>query len=169
MTDNYADLYWTFNAIYNDIERRNDLDPDKDLKSVVLCTGGDPAGMTPDEAKNDPDGKKFLPMLGWIKAYRVPIVMASGNFAETGRAIIDTIPQSLEGPDVPLIIVGAAKKLGERLPRSQGGPQLTIYAPREDVVAQSKINREIITEPGTSLGKLEFVLRYLEKIVSILT
>jgi hypothetical protein len=62
----------------------------------------------------------------------------------------------LEGPDVPIINVGGTTLLGDRWRKSQGGPQLTIYAPGEDVGVQGKLDGsdgESLIE-GTSVGKL---------------
>jgi hypothetical protein len=86
-----------------------------------------------------------------ILARGVPIVLASGN--ADGAPDISAAPQRFEGPDLPLINVGAATLDGDVWHKSQGGPQLTLYAPGKDVTAQSKKNGEVHDVAGTSFGK----------------
>lgn len=84
----------------------------------------------------------------------VPIVCAAGNYAnQQGRENIDTVPPLFQDEDTPLINVGAADYEGKRLAMSQGGNQVTIYAPGLDIVIPRKNDFETELQSGTSVGE----------------
>lgn len=84
----------------------------------------------------------------------VPFVCAAGNYRqEPGRDNIDTMPALFQDEDTPLINVGAADYEGKRARMSQGGNQLTIYAPGVDIAVPQKEDFQEGIASGTSLGQ----------------
>lgn len=80
----------------------------------------------------------------------VRIVLASGNNDQAPD--IDALPQLLSDEATPFIVVGAADYDGSRRAGSQGGDQLTIYAPGDICPLQSRIDFEEVNDSGTSIG-----------------
>jgi hypothetical protein len=126
----------------------------RNLRSVISLSTAmwRDEGFTRDQALVDPQGRYFNTLIDHVHSLGVPIVAASGNAATTRRSNIDGIPQVLEGPDVPIINVGGAEEDGSRHSDSQGGDQLSIYAPIT-AVTQTKEDGIRNPETGTSLGK----------------
>jgi hypothetical protein len=84
----------------------------------------------------------------------VPFVCAAGNHGdEPNRQNIDTVPGVLQDSETPIIVVGSAEYDGTRSDFSQGGDQLTIYAPGREVVVQSMTDFQSSIKSGTSYGK----------------
>lgn len=90
----------------------------------------------------------------------VIVVVAAGNHAKKTddngdlRPEIDTTPSIFEGPDYPLIVIGATDNTGEPADFSQGGDHLTIAAPGVDIECQGRtFSFKPPTRSGSSLGK----------------
>lgn len=83
----------------------------------------------------------------------VPFVICSGNiFEDDDGPEVDTYPALLEGPDMPLIVVGSVNHKGEMSEITQAGPHVNIYAVGEDIVCMPKEGDETMEEDGTSFG-----------------
>lgn len=150
-TDDYDDFADGFKAVQQDLKAH----PDRQHKSVVLTSRGTFPSYTPAEAKSNPWVQRtFGKTLKKLLDLGVPIVCASGNNTpkQPRAAVIDSLPMVLQADDMPIINVGAAQANGQRLAMSQDGPQVTIYAPGEQVKAQTKEDRNLLTQSGTSLG-----------------
>lgn len=88
----------------------------------------------------------------------VPFVCIAGNEAEDpGRESVDEYPALLEGPDLPLLVVGSANSTGERSQFSQGGPHVSIYAMGEDITClPAQAGGDLIDDSGTSFGMCQW-------------
>jgi hypothetical protein len=124
--------------------------------SVVLCAMRSPMEEKRRDILADPIRSRILDSFKAIGDLGAPIVYASGNAGdETERADVDWYPGILKDPDTPLILVGAAKRHGGREGDSQGGVQVTIHAPGENIAAPNKDSKTEIFD-GTSVGKRLF-------------
>lgn len=83
----------------------------------------------------------------------VPVVLSAGNGKTEGQLNVNDFPQFLEGPDLPLIIVGANDYDGKVSAFSQGGPHLTVLAPGEDIQAEDPVLPQKAGLQGTSFCK----------------
>jgi hypothetical protein len=91
-------------------------------------------------------------------ALGVPLVVAAGNEAdpvppEKGALLIDTFPSILKTPDLPIINVGASSRDRGRVPFSQYGPLLDVYALGYRIKAMTKVTKVDNIISGTSFGK----------------
>ena len=90
----------------------------------------------------------------------VIVVTAAGNDAEERdgnglqRSVIDLAPAAFEGPDYPLIVVGATDYTGKPAAFSQGGNHLTVLGPGVDVPTLDKASDAPLVQSGTSFRKL---------------
>ncbi|KAI4935539.1 uncharacterized protein J4E92_002830 [Alternaria infectoria] len=119
-------------------------------------------GYTREEAENDYRAKQEILWINQLFSYGVPVVLASGNEAETeGRKVIDHFPQVLETDDFPIINVGAATLAGKAAPFSQGlgtqqdpekRTQLTIYGVGVDVDVHDQYDGAATQDSGTSFA-----------------
>jgi len=119
-------------------------------------------GYTREEAENDYRAKRQILWIKQLFSYGVPVVLASGNEAETeGRKVIDNFPQVLETDDFPIINVGAATLAGKAAPFSQGlgtqqdpekRTQLTIYGVGVDVDVHDQYDGAATQDSGTSFA-----------------
>jgi len=132
-------------------------DKDRALSSVVVVSQAITGSTTREQALQTKQGKDFLSAINDIIGLGTPIVLAAGNERdeELGtREDIDLLPQILEHPDTtPITNVGATKLAGDRVEDSQGGPQLSIYAPGDRVFSLTRDSRSQ-TFQGTSVGEL---------------
>ncbi|KAI4646602.1 hypothetical protein J4E93_004823 [Alternaria ventricosa] len=130
-------------------------DKDRALSSVVVVSQAITGSTTREQALQTKQGKDLLSAIDDIIGLGTPIVLAAGNERdeELGtREDIDLLPQVLEHPDMtPIINVGAAKISGDRVEDSQGGPQLSIYAPGDRVFSLTRDSRSQ-TFQGTSVA-----------------
>ena len=91
----------------------------------------------------------------------VIVVASAGNHAkENGsdgkpRVNIDTAPTVFEGPDYPIIAIGATDFTGMPTDFSQGGDHLTILGPGKDINCQDKATKAPLVVSGTSFCKSE--------------
>ena len=139
-----------FDAIIDDIENH----PDRAHKSVVLVTAGNENQQTQADLADQYIQEVYLPRLQELFRLGIPVVCAAGNEAEEqGRPNIDTLPAFLESEDTPLINLGATANNGNRIPMSQDGDLVTIYAPGDQVEGQSTTDMFGGVTSGTSLGE----------------
>jgi hypothetical protein len=149
------------NLILDDIRAR----PGREHRSVVVVSGGwyEPDKKTYEKVKNDHGlqvmyGNDIRALL----ELGVPIVCATGNDAQKpGRETIDSLPALFADETTPIINVGAVDSNGERAPFSQGGGQVTIYAPGVDIEILYKYDDQQKIEFGTSLGKRSLIFSCL--------
>jgi hypothetical protein len=129
--------------------------PGRERQSVVLLPGGSKDQITPDEANRDADLKKiFKAGIDQLLELGVPFVCAAGNFGESpNRDTIDTAPAVFQSTETPIIVVGSAENDGSQSSFSQGGSQLTIYAPGREIEVQSLVDFQPTKKSGTSYGK----------------
>lgn len=91
-----------------------------------------------------------------LLANDVIVVTAAGNDAKEKdvngnlRVNVDTAPAVFEGPDYPLIVVGATDFTGTPAGYSQLGDHVTILGPGSKILCQDKALNAPITESGTS-------------------
>jgi hypothetical protein len=141
--------------------------PERAHQSVIVAsTGWDEPGFdTYEKVKQDQECQKMYALdIRKILSLGVPIVCAAGNYAERpGRGNIDSLPMLFSDETTPIINVGAADYNGQRAPFSQGGSQVTIYAPGVDIEVPFKIDHQTKTVPGTSVGKYFGSLPFLLK------
>ncbi|CAN9415232.1 unnamed protein product [Alternaria alternata] len=90
-------------------------------------------------------------------ALGVPLVVAAGNEADPeppkkGALLIDTFPGILKTPDLPIINVGASNRDRGRIPFSQYGPLVDVYALGYRIRAMTKVTKVDATVSGTSFA-----------------
>ncbi|KAF2821808.1 hypothetical protein CC86DRAFT_100900 [Ophiobolus disseminans] len=130
--------------------------PGRQHKSIVMSAIGWKDALfggrdTPEEVRDAWDLQvRFGNLYKDIINLGVPVVCAAGN--EEGQTVINSLPQLFESDDIPLIVVGAAESDGSRIPDSQGGDQLTVYAPGSNAPMQSKTDDGHFINGGTSLA-----------------
>ncbi|KAI4678050.1 uncharacterized protein J4E88_006568 [Alternaria novae-zelandiae] len=162
------DIHNGFERIVADVIRRRRKIPG--FQAVVVMSSGTERavgdngykGYTREEAENDYRAKQQIRWIKQVFSYGVPVVLASGNEAETeGRKVIDHFPQVLETDDFPIINVGAATLAGKAAPFSQGlgtqqdpekRTQLTIYGVGVDVDVHDQYDGAATQDSGTSLA-----------------
>jgi hypothetical protein len=132
--------------------------PGRERRSVVLTATGSQDPLTYEDAKKDRRFQKwFVEGIKELHDLGVPFVCAAGNNANGAqRQNIDTAPAVFGDNDIPIIVVGAANYKGERVGMSQRGNQLTIYAPGQDVLVQTREDfngNKDAPMTGTSVGK----------------
>lgn len=151
MTYSEVDFLHAFNLISDDLKAH----PERQDRSVVLMASGSAEHDTYDNVKGNKEWQENYEFpIRKILTMGVPIVLAAGNYGkEPSRHNIDSRPQIYQSEDMPLINVGAANYDGDRIPMSQMGPLLTVYAPGENVEGLSKNDFNSKTETGTSVGK----------------
>jgi hypothetical protein len=128
-------------------------------RAVVLLTIGDPGPSAPD-ARDRPGSaaQRHDRAIGALMSLGVPVIAPSGNDRDGNlRTNVDFWPSMWASPTYPLIVVGETDQDGFRMPRSQGGLQVTTSAPTENAIC---LNRDGTTEggSGTSLGKCSIIL-----------
>lgn len=86
----------------------------------------------------------------------VPVFVSAGNSAQIYdddgnlRPNVDTSPANFEGPDYPLIVVGATDFTGTPAPFSQAGDHVQVWAPGVGIQAQDKDSDNALTKGGIS-------------------
>ncbi|KAH7392248.1 peptidase S8/S53 domain-containing protein [Phaeosphaeria sp. MPI-PUGE-AT-0046c] len=154
MTFDSLDFSAAISMVLDDLE----ANPGREHRSVISFAGGwgevDRDANTYEKLKNDDVlQREFGYTLRRIMNLGVPIVCASGNYGEKqGRENIDTLPALFQDEDTPLINVGAADYEGKRAPSSQGGSQLTLYAPGVDIIIPQNTDFQSRKGSGTSLA-----------------
>jgi len=144
--DEFADALW---KIQQDITG----DPGREHKSVIVtAVGWLEFGKNTYESVRDAYDlqEKYANELRDVMDMGIPIVCAAGN---SGQRDIDNVPQLFADERTPLIVVGAAEFDGSRAEFSQGGNQLTVYAPGGKSPLQSTKDETERESAGTSVGK----------------
>lgn len=158
MTEYEDDVHKALALVYKDIKDN----PGRERQSVVLATIGSPDPLTYEEAKEDRYQEWYAKGIKRLHEMGVPFVCAAGNHGNNAqRQNIDTAPAILEDNGNPIIVVGAADYKGERVKISQVGSQLTIYAPGQDVLVQTRRDFNVnadVPVTGTSFGKQTHIL-----------
>lgn len=153
MSLDFEDITNSFKLVLQDLK----ANPDHARQSVVVVARGwqeDGKKTYADVIKDDVFVNLHAGSLRQILGLGVPVVCAAGNYAEQqGRQDIDTLPMLFQYDATPLINVGAANYDGSRRAASQGGSQLTLYAPGQDVEVPQRIDFQSQLESGTSMGE----------------
>ncbi|KAF2870209.1 peptidase S8/S53 domain-containing protein [Massariosphaeria phaeospora] len=142
--ENLDDVGPVFGKVHADLVKNKD----RQGKSIVLCATHDPYPLI-DPNDWPVDDEEVLEWVQWkeetkkwldkIMNMGVPIVVPAGNEAlQPERAKVDFWPSSFSSDDFPLIVVGATDADNVRYAKSQTGPQVTAYAPGQNVVTFNK-------------------------------
>ncbi len=153
-TMDLAEQAIVFEIIWKDIQSKG-----REQRSVVTMSIGssipvDPNNLSPLRQKQKDTIKVLLDN-------NVPVVLSSGNDARevdkdgNKRTKIDLAPAIFEGPDFPLIVVGATDNTGQTASFSQGGDHLTMSAPGVNVRCQYRDNDDPYSRSGTSYGRFK--------------
>jgi subtilisin family serine protease len=122
---------------------------DRHSKTVIISS----LGLSNQAA----DADLMVPLFKRLFDMGIPFVSSAGNLGELIPEI-NKLPKTLEGPDMPIIVVGAADNNRNKAPYSQIGPHLTLYAPGGlkgfQLQGQSKENKVERSDSGTSFGTL---------------
>jgi hypothetical protein len=132
--------------------------PGRELKSVVQTSRSMGYNWVADDLKKFDvyDDQLYNKPIRDLFNLGVPLIVASGNKADKGQGalLIDTFPGILKTPDLPIINVGAVGRARERIPFSQYGPLVDVYALGANLKAQTKVNKvEAPHIDGTSFGE----------------
>jgi hypothetical protein len=153
MSTDAEDITNSFYLVLQDLK----ANPGRAHRSVVVVSRGweeDGKKTYAEVIKDDAFVARHAGSLRQILGLGVPVVCAAGNSAdESGRQNIDALPMLFQDDATPLINVGAANYDGSRRAKSQGGSQLTLYAPGEDIEVPQKTDFVSQTESGTSMGE----------------
>jgi hypothetical protein len=115
-------------------------------------------------SNNEGDANLMRPIFEKLFEMGIPFISSAGNTAPL-IPDISKLPKLLEGPEMPIINVGAVDRLRQKALYSQAGPHLTLYAPGgfkkgdectedgECIKGQSKDDTVEREDAGTSFGK----------------
>lgn len=136
------------------LEDLSEFHPERAGKSVVMMSMviAEEIFSSPEEARKDVLGIQFTDLFNDIMDLGVPIVVSAGNYGDKGRKDIDNVPPILEGPDLPLMVIGGATESGERAPFSQEGNQVALYGPGVNVKCRAKDGSTQDDGGGTSVA-----------------
>jgi hypothetical protein len=128
--------------------------PERAHRSVILIASGSEEKWTYADVKADRWSQNvYEPGLRELSSLGVPIVCAAGNEAnDPARQNIDSLPAAYQDDDTPIINVAAAAFDGNRLSMSQHGPQLTMYAPGDQLESQPVDDITVGRNSGSSVG-----------------
>lgn len=143
------DIPGAFELVKADLAVHEDRKP----KSVVVIAKGwnEDGANTYDLLKKKDDLQVYGDSLRDLLKLGVPVVCAAGNDAQIrGSEDIDHLPALFQDEDTPIINVGAAGYDGKRASFSQGGSQLTIYAPGIDLEIPTSTDFNFKIVSGTS-------------------
>lgn len=139
-----SDFIQGLEAVANDLAGKTE----RHGKTVVISSLG--------FSNNVGDGNLMRPIFERLFEWGVPFISSSGN---TGVFIpdINRLPKTLEGPDMPIINVGAVDNQRKKADYSQAGPHLTLYAPgglpASKLTGQSRDDKTEREDKGTSFCK----------------
>ena len=123
--------------------------PERRKKSVVSTT------LTFPEDWDDGEIAHFRNLLENLFAQDIPFICIAGNdddyydddddgddnedddvgdLALSDSGDVDEYPGLMEGPDLPLIVVGSVNSTGHRSTWSKGGPHVTLHAVGQDIL-----------------------------------
>lgn len=132
---------------------RDDIkaNPERRKKSVISMA------LTMGQDWEAPEIRSVSNFLRQLFDMDVPFVCISGNIEdESDDTDVDEWPALLEGPDMPLIVVGSVNSDGERSDFSQAGLHVTTHALGEDIQCLPRDGEVPIEEDGTSYGIFSF-------------
>ncbi|KAF5716253.1 peptidase S8 S53 domain-containing protein [Fusarium globosum] len=122
--------------------------PERQKKSVVTMSLT--LGQDWEEDDNLPD---FTELFQKLFAMDVPLVCISGNIEEGfEEPEVDEYPPLMEGPDLPLIVVGSVDSTGNRSEFSKGGPHVTLHAVGDPIECLPRDSKDPVERAGTSYG-----------------
>ncbi|MCJ1373008.1 hypothetical protein MMC20_004234 [Loxospora ochrophaea] len=138
-----SDLLTVLDQVYLDIHTKN-----RSAKATVnLSWGVSPPTIAIQNAYTD----IVKPQIQRLFDNDVVVVASAGNAAlEEGRSSVDTLPQTWASDDFPLIVVGNVNNLGEKYVTSQGGSQVSIWAPGVSVTCAAGTGTGTQQRTGTS-------------------
>lgn len=147
-----------YDLIAQDIEAKN-----RKKKSVVTLSSG--SAFPVDLNRLRTSERQRRDDIKYLLDNDVIFVTSAGNDAKKKdrdgnlRQNIDRTPAIFEGPDYPMIVVGASDFTGAVADFSQGGDHLTILAPGKGIKCQKKNYLIPATADGTSYCKSNASLR----------
>ncbi|VTT64489.1 unnamed protein product [Fusarium fujikuroi] len=122
--------------------------PERQKNSVVTMSLT--LGQDWEEDDNLPD---FTELFQKLFAMDVPLVCISGNIEEGfEEPEVDEYPPLMEGPDLPLIVVGSVDSTGNRSEFSKGGPHVTLHAVGDPIECLPRDSKDPVERAGTSYG-----------------
>ncbi|RKL50662.1 hypothetical protein BFJ72_g115 [Fusarium proliferatum] len=122
--------------------------PERQKKSVVTMSLT--LGQDWEEDDNLPDLTELFQRLF---AMDVPLVCISGNIEEGfEEPEVEEYPPLMEGPDLPLIVVGSVDSTGNRSEFSKGGPHVTLHAVGDPIECLPRDSKDPVERAGTSYG-----------------
>ncbi|QGI63879.1 hypothetical protein CEK27_007850 [Fusarium fujikuroi] len=93
----------------------------------------------------------FTELFQKLFAMDVPLVCISGNIEEGfEEPEVDEYPPLMEGPDLPLIVVGSVDSTGNRSEFSKGGPHVTLHAVGDPIECLPRDSKDPVERAGTS-------------------
>lgn len=146
------DIVYAFDRVYSDIKAKH-----REARSVVVFAGTtkeseDPSMIVADTQLNSIKSCMF----DLMNELATVVVVPSGNMAERPgprREFVDTVPGLWATPQFPLIVVGAVNHLQGKAWFSQMGPQVTVWAPGEDIICwHGDISARYVYDSGTSFA-----------------
>ncbi|KAF5024502.1 hypothetical protein F66182_3442 [Fusarium sp. NRRL 66182] len=137
-----TELYQALGLIITNI----DQNPERRKKSVVTMS------VTFGNDWDDDDIQKIKSRFEELFARDVPFVTIADNiYSEKDSKEVDAYPSVMEGPDLPLIVVGSVNRAGEMSEFSKAGPHVNIWAVGEEVLCLPKEEgRKPMLVDGTS-------------------
>ncbi|KAF5549796.1 subtilisin [Fusarium mexicanum] len=99
----------------------------------------------------DDNLKDFTKLFQYLFDMDVPLVCISGNFEEGfEEPDVDEYPPLMEGPDLPLIVVGSVDSAGKLSEFSKGGPHVTLHAVGDSIECLPRDSKDPVERAGTS-------------------
>jgi hypothetical protein len=129
--------------IYQDIRAR----PERRKKSVISMS------LWLEPGWSDPNAVNLLhDLIKRLLDMDIPMFVLAGNFAtDPQRTDVDTYPAVFAAPDYPLVVVGSTDHGGARSSFSQGGLQVTLHAPGNQITCMLRDgNSPATNKNGTS-------------------
>ncbi|KAI3576233.1 peptidase S8/S53 domain-containing protein [Fusarium oxysporum f. sp. albedinis] len=137
--------------------------PERRKKSVVTMS------LTMGQGWEDDNLRDFRKLFQGLFAKYVPLVCISGNIDEGfEEPDVDEYPALMEGPDMPLIVVGSVDSTGNRSEFSKGGAHVTLHAVGDPIDCLPKDSKDPVERAGTSYagpqvaGEIANLLSYEE-------
>ncbi|CVK85493.1 uncharacterized protein FPRN_06630 [Fusarium proliferatum] len=105
----------------------------------------------PEHWEEDDNLPDFTELFQKLFAMDVPLVCISGNIEEGfEEPEVDEYPSLMEGPDLPLIVVGSVDSTGNRSEFSKGGPHVTLHAVGDPIECLPRDSKDPVERAGTS-------------------
>lgn len=146
------ELETVFDWVWQDIKAKN-----RQKKSVVTYSASSLRPVDPNNLSEVHQRQRE--QIATLLRNDVPVVVSAGNDADKDdskgnkRVVVDTVPAIFEGPDYPLVVVGATDFTGKPADFSQGGDKVKILGPGVDIKCQDRAANRPETKSGTSFRK----------------